>query len=348
MTENFHMTLVKRPGVTGTPTADMFHYEATGYPKLTEKHDLIIKNLYLSVDPAQRCQMNEETGADYLLPWQINQTINGLDGVGVVVESNSSKYKVGDMISGGFNYPWKLYWLASSNTSNLSVIQTDDPKLELTYYNIPGLTVLLGLQEKGHVMNGEGTNKSFVVSGAAGSCGHLAGQFAGIYGCNPIIGICGSQMKCKILKEKLNFTYAINYKTENIVEKLSTYCPSGIDVYFDNVGGDVSEAVISKMNKDSHIILCGQISQYNKTSEYPPPLSDSVTQLLKDQNITRERFTVINYMDKVTDTRLKLKELKPRIHVIDTVNSGLKNAGKAFCDMMNGKNIGKQLISLTD
>lgn len=139
----------------------------------------------------------------------------------------------------------------------------------------------------GHILDDTAVKKSFVVSGGAGSCGHLAGQFAAICGCKPVVGICGSNEKCAVLTQKLQFTSALNYKTENVQERLKEVCPGGIDVYFDNVGGDVSEAVISNMNPNSHIILCGQISQYNKGSDYPPPLSEKAKDLLKEKSITR-------------------------------------------------------------
>ena len=150
------------------------------------------------------------------------------------------------------------------------------------------------------------------------------------------------------MTEKLLFTSALNYKTENIEERLKEVCLGGVDVYFDNVGGDVSETVISNMNVNSHIILCGQISQYNKESEYPPPLSEKAKDLLKEKSITRERFLVLNYSEKFAETRILLHEFRVEhnVVVLETIYEGLENAGKAFCDMMSGKNIGKMIVKL--
>lgn len=206
----------------------------------------------------------------------------------------------------------------------------------------------LHISFSGHILDDTAVKKSFVVSGGAGSCGHLAGQFAAIYGCKPVVGICGSNKKCAVLTQKLQFTSALNYKTENVQERLKEVCPGGIDVYFDNVGGDVSEAVISNMNPNSHIILCGQISQYNKGSDYPPPLSEKAKDLLKENSITRERFLVLNYSEKFAEARILLHEfrMEHKVVVLETIYEGLENAGKAFCDMMLGKNIGKMLVKL--
>ncbi|XP_068255127.1 prostaglandin reductase 2 isoform X3 [Nyctibius grandis] len=172
---------------------------------------------------------------------------------------------------------------------------------------ITGLTALLGIREKGHVA--VGANQTMVVSGAAGACGSLAGQIGRLEGCARVVGIAGTDEKCSILVQEMGFDAAINYKKGNVAEQLRELCPGGVDVYFDNVGGDISDTVISQMNQNSHIILCGQISQYNKDVPYPPPLPPDIEKIQKERNITRERFLVLNYMDKREASILQLCQL---------------------------------------
>ncbi|XP_056624333.1 prostaglandin reductase 2 isoform X2 [Triplophysa dalaica] len=213
---------------------------------------------------------------------------------------------------------------------------------------IPGLTALLGVREKGHVS--PGTNQTMVVSGAAGACGSIAGQIGRLDGCEKVVGICGSDQKCQALVTELGFTSAINYKKGDISSALKEHCPKGIDIYFDNVGGPISDAVISQMNTGGHVILCGQISQYNKDVPYPPPLSEDTQDSLRFKNITRERFVVLNYMEKHTEGLLQLSHWVKtgQIKVLETVVDGIENMGDAFCSMMTGGNIGKQIVKISD
>ncbi|GCB65420.1 hypothetical protein scyTo_0013458 [Scyliorhinus torazame] len=148
----------------------------------------------------------------------------------------------------------------------------------------------------------------------------------------------------------MGFDAAINYKQDNIVEKLREYCPAGVDVYFDNVGGDISNTVIGQMNQNSHIILCGQISQYNKDVPYPPPLPPDTKAILKERNIARERFLVLDYSDKHEVGLVLLSQwLKEgKLKVRETVVKGLENIGAAFESMMKGGNIGKQIVLVSD
>ncbi|XP_075610484.1 prostaglandin reductase 2 isoform X4 [Balearica regulorum gibbericeps] len=212
---------------------------------------------------------------------------------------------------------------------------------------ITGLTALLGIKEKGHVT--VGANQTMVVSGAAGACGSLAGQIGRLEGCSRVVGIAGTDEKCSILVQEMGFDAAINYKKGDVAEQLRELCPGGVDVYFDNVGGDISDTVISQMNQNSHIILCGQISQYNKDVPYPPPLPPDTEKIQKERNITRERFLVLNYMDKQEASVLQLCQWiqEGKLKVRETVVEGLANIGAAFQSMMNGGNIGKQIVSVS-
>ncbi|XP_030070846.1 prostaglandin reductase 2 isoform X2 [Microcaecilia unicolor] len=230
-----------------------------------------------------------------------------------------------------------------------------DPELvdgHLSYFlgavGMPGLTALFGVKEKGHVT--PGASQTMVVSGAAGACGSLAGQIGRLEGCSRVVGISGSDEKCSILVSELGFDAAVNYKRGNMTQKLREFCPAGVDIYFDNVGGDVSDVVLSQMNQNSHVILCGQISQYNKDVPYPPPLSPQTEAALRDKNITRDRFLVLWYADKHEAGILQLSQWvrEGKLKVRETVTKGLENIGAAFQSMMKGGNIGKQIVLVSE
>lgn len=342
------VVLNSRPGTNGVPVPESFRVEETTLTPDLKDGEVLVRTLYLSVDPYMRCRMNEDTGVDYAAPWQLCESVDG-GGVGVVQSSRCSTYSEGDVVT-SFNWPWQTHAVMKG-----SVLQKVDSQLvdgHLSYFlgavGLTGLTALLGIREKGHVT--KGANQTMVVSGAAGACGSIAGQIGRMDGCVRVVGICGSDEKCKALVDDLGFSAAINYRTEDVSAKLKECCPDGIDVYFDNVGGDISDAVITQMNKDSHVILCGQISQYNKDVPYPPPLSEEIQETLQKKNITRERFTVLNYMHKADASLYELSQgvRSGHVKVLETVVNGIEKMGDAFCSMMKGGNVGKQIIKISE
>ena len=173
---------------------------------------------------------------------------------------------------------------------------------------------------------------------------------ARIEGCSRIVGICGSDEKCLFLTSELAFDAAVNYKKaqENIGEELKSLCPKGIDVYFDNVGGYISDSVIRLMNKNSHIVLCGQISVYNKDVPYPPPLTSEIESILKYKNITRDRFLVLNYREKFLQGLVQIGSWiqEGKLKYRETITDGIENMGNAFVSVMSGGNIGKQIVRI--
>ncbi|KAM7376171.1 hypothetical protein PAMP_005916 [Pampus punctatissimus] len=342
------VVLNSRPGKNGVPVPENFRLEEISLkPDLTDG-DVLVRTLYLSVDPYMRCRMNEDTGAEYLIPWQLSECMDG-GGVGVVESSRCSSCSEGDIVT-SFNWPWQTHAVMKG-----SVLQKMNPQMvdgRLSYFlgavGITGLTALLGMREKGHVS--KGANQTLVVSGAAGACGSIAGQIGRLDGCVRVVGICGSEEKCKALVEDLGFSAAINYRQDDVPTKLRDCCPDGIDVYFDNVGGSISDTVIAQMNNSGHVILCGQISQYNKDVPYPPPLIDETHETLQKKHITRERFMVLNYMSKVEAALCELSQWvkSGQIKVLETMVNGIENMGVAFCSMMKGGNIGKQIIKISE
>lgn len=342
------VVLYSRPGRNGHPVPESFRVEEIVKPSELKEGEVLVRTLFLSVDPYMRCRMNDDTGADYLLPWRLEEPVDG-GGVGIVEASKNEALSVGSIVT-SFNWRWQTY-----DVMNGSLLQKVNPEMgdgHLSYVlgavGMPGLTALLGVREKGHVT--AGTNQTMVVSGAAGACGSIAGQIGRLDGCGRVVGICGSDQKCQALVTELGFTSAINYKIGDISSALREHCPKGIDVYFDNVGGPISDAVISQMNTCGYVILCGQISQYNKDVPYPPPLSEHTQDALSRKNITRERFVVLNYMEKHEEGLLQLSHWVKtgQIKVLETVVNGIENMGDAFCSMMTGGNIGKQIVKISD
>ncbi|XP_060684663.1 prostaglandin reductase 2 isoform X5 [Hemiscyllium ocellatum] len=233
------VVLNSRPGKNGEPVAENFKVEESYLPQDLQEGQVKVCTKFLSVDPYMRCRMNEDTGADYLLPWQVSSVVTG-GGVGLVEDSKHQNFRKCDVVT-SFSWPWQT---------------------------------------------------RAVVDGA------VLTKIGRLEGCSRVVGICGSDEKCQILVSEIGFDAAINYKKDNVAEKLREYCPAGVDAYFDNVGGDISNTVINQMNPNSHIILCGQISQYNKDVPYPPPLPPPIDVILKERNIKRERFLVLNYTEK--------------------------------------------------
>lgn len=342
------VVLNSRPGINGIPVAENFRVEEVSLPNTVNEGEVKVKTLYLSVDPYMRCRMNEDTGSDYLTPWQLSRVVDG-GGVGVIEESKHTHLTQGDFVT-SFSWPWQTEAILDGNSLEKVVPPLVDGHLSyfLGAIGMPGLTSLIGIQEKGHVT--PGANQTMVVSGAAGACGSLAGQIGHLLGCSRVVGICGTDEKCLFLTSELGFDAAVNYKKGNVSERLLELCPAGVDVYFDNVGGDVSDAVISQMNPNSHIILCGQISQYNKDVPYPPPLPPAIEAILKERNITRERFLVLNYKDKFQPGILQLSQWfkEGKLKIKETVINGLENMGVAFQSMMTGGNIGKQIVCISE
>ncbi|XP_069714252.1 prostaglandin reductase 2 isoform X2 [Phaenicophaeus curvirostris] len=271
------VVLNSRPGKNGVPVAENFRLEQSTIPDTIQAEQVRVRTLYLSVDPYMRCRMNEDTGSDYLLPWQLSEVADG-GGVGVVEESKHENLAKGDFVV-SFVWPWQTMAILDGSLLQKIVPQLVNGRLSyfLSAAGITGLTALLGIREKGHVT--VGANQTMVVSGAAGACGSLAGQ----------------------------------------------------------------------MNRNSHIILCGQISQYNKDVPYPPPLPPDIEKIQKERNITRERFLVLNYMDKQEASVLQLCQWiqEGKLKVRETMVEGLANIGAAFQSMMSGGNIGKQIVSVS-
>ncbi|XP_071788908.1 prostaglandin reductase 2-like [Asterias amurensis] len=344
---NRRVILCQRPGVKGKPTVDNFHTEDCEYPTDIEEGHLLVKTLFLSVDPYMRICMNADTGTQHLHPWKLGHTISG-GGVGIVTKSRCDMFVAGDIVYKDFNWPWQLHAsVPAAQTNKIDTSVTNNHhSLALGALGMPGLTSLIGIRERAQLK--AGTNQTFVVSAAAGACGSLAGQIARLDGCGTVVGICGTEGKCRFLIDDLGFDAAINYKTDDIAARLRECCPAGIDVYFDNVGGEISNHVIRQMNDDSRIVPCGQISQYS--IDIRCPLEKSIRDILKNRRIDREVFASYNYNSLFKEGIAQLAKWvqEGKLKTRETVVEGLENCGAAFVGMMNGNNIGKQVVHVAN
>ena len=330
---NRQVVLKERP--SGMPTLSNFTVTDTQIPQL-KTGEVLIKALYLSVDPYMRGRMND--GPSYVAPFKINEPISG-DVLGEVIESHDSSYHPGEIVTGFLN--WADYTIAKAcdlrkiNPANAPITTA------LNVLGMPGMTAYFGLLDIGKPEAGE----TVVISGAAGAVGSLVGQIAKIKGCR-VVGICGCDEKVSFLKNELHFDEAVNYKHPQFKEELKKACPQGIDVYYDNVGGDVTDCVIQQINYHARIVICGLISAYNLDKQDIGPRN---FRYLLTKSAMAKGFIVFNdYRERYPEGIIQMAEWlrEGKIKVKETVQEGLENAPKAFLGLFTGANTGKQIVKV--
>ncbi|WBA42329.1 NADP-dependent oxidoreductase [Hymenobacter canadensis] len=325
------IVLASRP--QGTPTAEQFRFETLVLPPLAAGQ-VLLRTRYVSVDPYMRGRMS--AAKSYVAPFEVGQPIAG-GVVAEVVESQSDTLPVGSVVVG--NLPWQQHSVADGK--GLNRIPTD--KAPVSYFlgllGMPGLTAYFGLLDICQPKAGE----TVVVSGAAGAVGMVVGQLAKIQGCR-VIGTAGSDEKVAYLKE-LGFDEAINYKTANIAEALAAAAPNGIDCYFDNVGGPITDAVYDLLNKHARIALCGQISTYNSTEAPVGPRPEG--KLLKTST-KLQGFIVSDYLPQWPEGVAKLTEWygQGKLKFEETVTEGFDQIPAAFLGLFQGDNTGKAIVKV--
>ncbi|RAP29424.1 hypothetical protein C2W64_03773 [Brevibacillus laterosporus] len=332
---NNQILLTSRP--VGTPTSNNFAFITSSIPQPND-NQLLIRTLYLSVDPYMRGRMNNQES--YIPPFQLNEVITG-GVIGEVIETKSSDFQVGDVVLGHLG--WQNYSVADANQvkkidADLAPITT-----ALGVLGMPGMTAYFGLLDIGQPQEGE----TVVISGAAGAVGMLVGQLAKMKGAR-VVGIAGSDEKIRYLIEELGFDTAINYKTtSNIQLELAKACPNGVDIYFDNVGGTISDAVLSLINQGARIPICGQISLYNSEKQDVGPRIQ--VQLLRKM-ATMKGFLVGQYTDRYEEGMTQMAQWikEGKIKYSENIVEGLENAPKAFLGLFSGDNTGKQLVKVAD
>jgi NADPH-dependent curcumin reductase CurA len=299
--------------------------------------ELLVHNLYLSLDPTNRGWMNET--ATYLRPVAIGEVMRGIT-LGVVEQSRHAQFPEGALVQGTLG--WQDY--ALSNGTGLTLLP-NDPSIPLSaylgLYGIIGPTAYFGLLDIGKPRAGE----TLVVSAAAGAVGSLVGQIGKIKGCR-VVGIAGSEEKCRWIKDELGFDAAINYKTEPVRATLKRRCPDGIDVHFENVGGEILDAALSLINLHARIVLCGLISQYNATRPVPGPYYFGNV-LTRRARI--EGFIILDYMHRAQEAVRELSQwhaegrLRYRVEVVE----GLENAPRTLNKLFDGSNQGKLIVKVS-
>ena len=332
-TVNRQITLASRPA--GMPKESDFLMVETPLPR-AGAGEALIRSLYLSVDPYMRGLISGRSS--YAKPVNPGEVMVG-GAAGRVVESNDPRIAAGDLVEGMLG--WQEYAVASAKSLRKIDPNGAPVSTSLGVLGIPGLTAYFGLLDICHPQPGE----TVVVSAAAGAVGSLVGQIARIKRCRAI-GIAGSDEKIGYITGELGFNGGFNYKTESdYAGKLRDLCPNGIDIYFDNVGGPITDAVLGQINARARIAVCGQISQYNAESAAMGPrwLGQLVVRQAK-----AEGFLVFQFAERYEEALRQLASWlrEGRIHYREDVVEGLENAPRAFIGMMEGHNIGKQLVKL--
>ncbi|ASK60988.1 NADP-dependent oxidoreductase [Virgibacillus phasianinus] len=326
--------LVKRP--VGIPTEKDFEFAQVpiGEPV---KGEVLVRTVYISVDPYLRGRMNDVKS--YVPPFELNTVISS-GVIGQVVESKSTRFEKNDIVTGMLG--WQQYSVAGESEIRKVDATIAPASAYLSVLGLTGLTAYFGLLEIGQPKEGE----TVVVSGAAGAVGSMVGQLAKIKGTR-VVGIAGSDEKVNYLINKLGFDAAINYKTENVKEALKKACPNGIDVYYENVGGEIGDAVLPLLNKFARIPVCGAISTYNNKEA---DIGLRVQSYLIKTSSLMKGFTVGDYSSRFQEGAEALAGWlqEGKLQYEETVTDGFEHTIDAFLDLFKGANIGKAVVKVAE
>src|ERR1043166_92726 len=329
--QNKEIRFASRP--TGMPALDNFQFADAEIPEAGEG-EVLVRTLYISVDPYLRGRMRDVRS--YVPPFQVGQVIES-GAIAEVVESNSPKFQAGDIVSGMFG--WRLY-----NSAKAEGIMKVLPGVPITtalgVLGIPGLTAYFGLLDIGQPKEAE----TVVVSGAAGAVGMTVCQIAKLKGCR-VVGIAGSDEKNKYLTDELGVDAVINYKKPGVAEALKEACPKRIDVYFDNVGGEVSDAVLPLLNNGARLVICGQISLYNLDK---PDVGPRPQPALLVNRALMQGFIITDYWSRFGEgvTQLAQWFAAGKLKYAETIVEGFENTPQAFIGLFKGDNLGKQIVKV--
>ena len=302
------------------------------------KHgEVLIKNLWMSIDPYMRGRLRD--GPSYAPPVAIGGVLQG-ESVGRVMESRLDGFKPGDIVRGHIG--WQEYGILGVKGAHAVDTSLGPISTSIGVLGMPGLTAYFGLLEVNRPQPGD----TIVVSAGSGAVGAIVGQIAKIMGCRAV-GIAGSDEKVAYIVDELGFDVGINYKTQDVSSAIAEACPNGVDGYFDNVGGEITEAVMPYFNLYARMAICGRISEYN---DDVPSMGPRVMRYVHAAQATVEGFLVFRWEDRYDEGRARLAQWvkNGEIKYKEDVVEGFENSAKAFIGQLGGANFGKQLIKVSD
>ncbi|HZJ18931.1 MAG TPA: NADP-dependent oxidoreductase [Pricia sp.] len=319
----------------GTPQLEDFEFVEEQKPK-PKDGEVLLKTKYVSVDPYLRGRMRDQES--YIPPFQLNEPIeSGI--IAEVIASNNDNFKTGDFVNG------MLQWKEFQTSTGKGLNKIDPDKTPLSAYlgilGLTGLTAYISLEQIGNLKEGE----TLLVSGASGAVGSTVGQIGKIKGCH-VVGIAGTDEKLKLMNEKLGFDKGINYKTTDDMKKaIANACPNGVDVYFDNVGGEILDAAMENINKNGRVINCGAISLYNKTEVPTGPRYEGT---MVRKTVLMQGFLVRDHVKEFGPAMKQLAQWlnEDKLTYEETIVEGFENIPQAFLDLFKGKNKGKMVVKI--
>ncbi|MDU8887064.1 NADP-dependent oxidoreductase [Yeosuana sp. MJ-SS3] len=332
---NKQLIFVKRP--IGFPEPDIWRLEKNDIPDLKDG-EFLVQNHYVSLDPAMRGWMN--ANRSYIEPIKVGDVMRAGTIGKIVKVKNNPKFKVGDCVT-GFGGVQQYCITNGSNWHKVDPSIAPMP-MYLSTLGMTGMTAYFGILEVGKIKFGD----VVLVSGAAGAVGSVVGQIAKLKGCT-VVGIAGGKDKCKYLLDELGFDEAIDYKSENVIKELKVKCPNGIDVYFDNVGGEILEYALAILRLHARIVICGAISQYNNTSKMKGPAN--YMSLLVNR-ATMQGMVVFDYAKDYQKAALEMSQWikEGKLKSKEDIYEGIENFYDTFKRLFTGEKKGKLILKVIE